>query len=314
MQTPTWKTALRWRAAQGGLGLCLVITATLLLQSLASAASLDRLRASNHLTLGYEPDTQPFSYADPSGKPAGYSIALCQKVAAAMKSALNLPGLTVEWVAVNLADRFRDVQGGKIDLLCGADSITLSRRKDVSFSIPIYPGGIGAMLRADAPYALRGLLEKGTPATQPIWRGSPARSILEKKTFSVVAGATSETWLAGRLQTFQLDATVVPVTSFEAGVRRVLARSADVFFDDRPILIEAAKRSGSKDLLVLDRLFTHEPLALVLARDDEDLRLLADTVLSNLYATPELTDLYTNWFGRPSENTLAFFDSVKLPE
>jgi polar amino acid transport system substrate-binding protein len=309
MDRPKW----RWRAAQAGLG-PLLIAAVLLLASLASAAAADRLSASSRLVLGYETDLRPFSYADQSNKPAGYSVALCQKIADAMKGASNLPDLTVDWVAVNLIDRFRDVQSGKIDLLCGADSITLSRRQDVSFSIPIFPGGIGAMLRADSSYALRGLLEKGTPATHPIWRGAPARSILDKKTFSVVAGTTSENWLAGRLKTFQLDATVVPVTSFDSGVEGVLKRSADVFFGDRPILIEAAKRSGSKDLVVLDRLFTREPLALVLARDDEELRLLVDTVLSKLYSTPELMGLYTNWFGRPSEDTRAFFDSVKLAE
>jgi polar amino acid transport system substrate-binding protein len=314
METPTWEAAWRWRAVQGGLGLSLLIAAVMLLASLASAVASDRLGSSGRLILGYETNLRPFSYADPSDKPAGYSVALCQKIADAMKSASNLPALTIEWVAVNLVDRFRNVQSGKIDLLCGADSITLSRRKDVSFSIPIFPGGIGAMLRADSSYALRGLLEKGTPATHPIWRGAPARSILDKKTFSVVAGTTSESWLAGRLKMFQLDATVVPVTSFDSGIEGVLKRSADVFFGDRPILIEAVKHSRSEDLVVLDRLFTHEPLALVLARDNEELRLLVDTVLSKLYGTPELTSLYTNWFGRPSENTLAFFDSVRLPE
>ena len=90
--------------------------------------------------------------------------------------------------------------------------------------------------------------------------------ILEGKTFSVVAGTTSESWLAGRLDKFQLTAKVVPVDSYEAGIQRVLDRSSDVFFGDRAILLDAAKRSPSaRDLIVLDRQFTYEPIALAFA-------------------------------------------------
>src|SRR5437764_12001243 len=101
--------------------------------------------------------------------------------------------------------------------------------KDVSFSIPIFPSGIGAMLHADAPAAMRQILADAPPPSHPIWRGSPARTFLEKKTFSVVAGTTSERWLAARLKEFQLDAGVVSVASYEAGIERVLNRSSEVF-------------------------------------------------------------------------------------
>ncbi len=50
---------------------------------------------------------------------------------------LALPGLKVEWVAVEFENRLSDVQQGNIDLLCAPTSATLARRQDVSFSIPI---------------------------------------------------------------------------------------------------------------------------------------------------------------------------------
>ena len=65
---------------------------------------------------------------------------------------------------------------GKIDLLCGAASATLTRMKEVSFSIPIFPDGIGALLRADSPEPLRDLLIGAPPLSHPVWRGSPART------------------------------------------------------------------------------------------------------------------------------------------
>jgi ABC-type amino acid transport substrate-binding protein len=280
----------------------------------ASAATLDRVRETGKLTLGYRTDAHPFSYQDQPGAPAGYSVALCQKIADQVKADLGLPTLAVEWVPVTLADRFNDVKQGKIDLLCGADTATLTRMKDISFSISIFPGGIGAMLRADAPPPLQELLAEAPPPSHPVWRGSPARTFLEKKTFSVVAGTSSESWLAGRLKEFQIDAIVVPVASYEAGIQRVLNRSSDVLFGDRAILLEAAKRSSSEDLIVLDRLFTYEPLALGLKRGDDDFRLLVDRTLSQLFGSAELGKLYAKSFGKPEESALTFFRLSALPE
>ena len=114
-----------------------------------AAGTLDRIRQSGKLMLGYRADAQPFSYRDDSGNAAGYSVALCQAIADGLKADLGLANLSIEWVPVTIDDRFSAVQQGKVDLLCGAETETLSRRKEVAFSLPIYPSGIGALLAAD---------------------------------------------------------------------------------------------------------------------------------------------------------------------
>lgn len=279
----------------------------------SAGAALDRIKGAGKLTLGYRTDARPFSYRDESGKAAGYSFALCQRIAEQLKAELGLSALAVEWVPVAAEGRFHDVQQGRVDLLCGADTETLARRKEVSFSIAIFPGGIGAMLRADAPAGLRDILA-GRQPTRPLWRGSPAE-ILNQRIFSVVKGTTSESWLAGRLGTFRITATVSPVDRYDAGVGRIIDRSSDVFFGDRAILLDAARRSPSAhDLIVLDRYFTYEPIALVLARDDDDLRLVVDLALSRLFRSSEFRGLYANWFGQPNEEALTFFRLSALPE
>jgi polar amino acid transport system substrate-binding protein len=205
------------------------------------------------------------------------------------------------------------VREGKVDLLCGADSETLARRKEVAFSIPIFPSGIGAILRIDSPAGLREVLS-GEPPSGPIWRGSPAQ-ILQKKTAAVVKGTTSESWVADRLQKLQIDANIAPVDGYDAGIQNVLDRRADVFFGDRPILLEATAGSASGSyLVVLDRLFTSEPLALTLARNDEDFRLVVDRALSRLFRSDDFHDVYMKWFGEPDERALTFFRQTALPE
>ena len=272
----------------------------------APTTTLDRIKAAGTIRLGYRADAQPFSFRDGSGAAAGYSVALCNKVVDAMKAELALATLTAEWVPVTLEDRFQAVQQGRVDLVCGAETVTLERRKDVSFSIPIFPGGIGALLRTDAQPRLREVLNE-RPRTDPTWRGS-AGQLLQQQTFSVVAGTTAEPWLARKLGAFKLTAKVVPVDGYDAGIQGVLDRTAHVFFGDRAILLDAAARHAQAGkLMVLDRLFTYEPVALVLARGDEDFRLAVDRALSGFYASGALNALYEQWFGAADENARNFF-------
>ena len=280
----------------------------------APAGTLDQIKQAGRIRLGYRADARPFSFKDDTGNAAGYSAALCLRVTDAIKADLGLASLGVEWVPVSAEDRFRAVQQGQVDLLCGADTVTLSRRAEVAFSIPTFPGGIGALLRVDAPARLREVLSGRRLPQGPAWRGS-AGQLLQAQTFSVIGGTTAEKWLGQKLNDFQLTAQVVPVDSYDTGIRQLLDRKTNVFFGDRAILLDAAARNPSAaDLLVLDRLFSVEPLALGLARADEDLRLAVDKALSRLYASGEIGALYAKWFGEPTESTLSFFRSTALPE
>ena len=290
-----------------------IVSPALAQRTQAPATTLDRIKAAGTIRLGYRTDAQPFAFRDGSGNATGYSVALCLKVVDAIKTQLSLSTLSVEWVAVTVADRFTAVQQGQVDLLCGAETVTLARRQDVAFSLPIYPGGIGALLRKDSPARLREVLA-GRPPSNPVWRGS-AGQLLQTQTFSVVTGTTAEPWLAGKLSEFKLTAKVAPVAGYDAGVQGVLDRSAHVFFGDRAILLDAASRSPSASkLMVLDRLFTYEPVALVLARGDEDFRLAVDRALSAFYASADFPALYVQWFGEPDDAALTFFRWNALPE
>jgi polar amino acid transport system substrate-binding protein len=298
---------------QAALGLAILFGLPLLQATPASAATLDKVRAASKLTLGYREDARPFSFKDGSGTPTGYSIALCQQVADEVKAELGGGDLTVEWAPVTLDGRFDAVSQGKVDLLCASDTVTLERRKQVSFSIPVFPSGIAAVLRSDAPRALQDVLAS-RPPSGPIWRASPAL-VLEDKTFSVVKGTTGESWLSGRIDDFQLPTKVVPVDSYDAGIKAVLDGGANVFFGDRPILMDAAAQSASSgDLVVLDKQFTFEPIALALPRNDDDFRLVVDRALSRYFTSDAFLDTYVKWFGTPDAAEVMFFRQSALPK
>ena len=287
----------------------------LLAASAASAAgALERIKAAGKLTLGYGADARPFSYQDESGKAAGYAIELCSRIAEGVKTDLGVPALALDFVPVARDEGLRAVAQGKVDILCEPSVPTLITRKQVSFSIPIFGSGIGAVVRQDAPQRLKDILSGRTPPTSPTWRGN-ADQLLRQNTISVVAGTRDERKVTERLNELRLIPRIVPVNDYASGLERLADGRSNIFFGDRAVLLDAVKRSSfAGDLQVSDRFFTHEILAFAVQRDDENLRLVVDAALSRLFRSNEFRDLYEKWFGRIDERTLFLFRLNALPE
>ena len=277
-----------------------------------AAGTLDKIKDSGKLAIGYTSDARPFAFADASGKPAGYAIELCAKVADALKSELKLSALSIDFVALPRDEALRAVEQGKADLLCGATP-TLERRALVDFSIPILLSGAGAVIRADAPARLVQALT-GAASSTPVWRASTDQAP-QRAALAVVAGTTIEKALATSLKERRIVADIVTVKDTEAGMQALISGEAQAFFNDRALLLDAVARSKSPgDLIVLVRLFRRDLVALAMRRNDDDFRLLVDRTLSRLYRTPELAAIYTRHFGAPNPAARDFFELVTLPD
>lgn len=279
----------------------------------ASAATLERISESGRIKLGYMADAHPFTSRSATAAAEGYSVALCEQVVERVKTKLGRTDLAVEWVPVTFGNMVSSVKSGEVDLLCRPITPTLGRRADVAFSIPVFPGGVRAVLRNDAAAALRDTLA-GEPAGRAVWRGSPAATVLGQKTFAVVSGTTTESWLAGRVSSFHIDSKVVPVADYRAALQALLDRDVDVVFGDRALLLGAMDTAAAANLTILPRLLTHEPLALALERGDDDFRLLVDSALSESYASPGFAELYSKWCGEYDDSTQAFFRWIAVAE
>jgi len=279
----------------------------------AAAGTLDRVRETGAIRLGYLAEARPFSYRDEAGKPAGYAVALCDAVVADLRGELGMPGLRADWVLLEPGTRFEAVRTGIVDLLCGGGAQTLTLREKVDFSIPIFPGGIGALVRADAPDRLRRMLAGEPEPFRPNWRASLGE-VMAKRRFAVVANSRASVWLAGAIKTFGLQSTVEPVDDFATGVERVATRRADVMFGEREILLDAVKNSpAARELMVVERKFTLDPIAFALPRGDADFRLAVDRALSRAISQKH-RELYVETFGQADEDTLRFFRQVAIPE
>lgn len=302
---PRWRTQRARRAAID----VAAVAAALLVALPAGAATLDRIRDTGHIRYGFLADAPPFSFRADGRAPDGYAVSLCKSVAEHLKRDLALPGLTIDWVPLAANERLTAVYKGKVDLLCAPMSETLERREHASFSIPIFAGGNRAALRADAPAALRNVLLESRP-TKPVWRGTPAATVLESTKLAVVGGTTGESWLNARAKTLQVNAHIVRVPDYRKALTQLVASDVDVVFGDRIIMLGALQSlpaQARENVVILERMFTHEPAGLALEHGDDDFRVLVDRALSRMYASPEFAALYSKWCGEFDERARTFF-------
>jgi polar amino acid transport system substrate-binding protein len=304
------------RRAAGLATLLVTVVLNMTFASLASAQTLERIRETGHIKLGYFADARPFSYETEGTAPQGYTITLCEHIAAQVKSELSMPGLTVDWKEVQPDRALEQVSQGNIDLLCAPVSVTIDKRRNVSFSLPIFAAGNRAVIRTNASSQLRNVLTQQS-GNRPVWRGSPAATVLTGTKVGVAEGTTSEQWLKERIGTLQIDAKLVPVEDYRMGIQRLAAGELDMFFGERTVVLgvlSTMDRSVRESVEILDRLFTHEPIALALARNNDDFRAVVDSALSRLYASEQFPALYTKCCGELNEEMRSFFSWNALRE
>jgi len=255
--------------------LCRLIVSAVLFATGVSAATLERIAETGVLRVGVRADAPPLSYLR-DGAPSGYSVALCDRLAERLAEQMARPPLIVEPVVVTTEDRFTALAEGRIDILCGAASMTLARRAEVDFSIPVYIDGASVLMRSGETVDF---------------------SALANRRIGVRAGTTTERNLIATLDATNMVADVVTVAEHAEGVARLLGRDVDAYFADQSILLFLMVGSGRAEELTLARnVLTIEPQALALPLGDAAFRLEVDRALSRMYRAGEIAALFDENF------------------
>ena len=288
---------------------CLLIA---LAPALVSANTLERIRTTNTLNLGYIPDFAPFS-SNEGDKVSGYAIELCQKIADKIKAGLGQPALKVHYQPITITEETNAVSSGKIDILCTPEPATLERRKTVSFSVPVYTAGLSVVVRNDAPEALLNVLNGNVAHTGPTWRATVNHG-LANQTYAATAGGVTEAWIREQIKSLGVVATLVTVKDNVEGVRLVADGKADAFFSERMVLDNhITKDYPQGNLMLLARIFEYAPVSMMVDRDDENFRLLVDTTLSEMYRSGEIEQAYDKYLKGASETDKKLFKVYALP-
>jgi len=262
----------------------------------AAADTLAAIEERGSIRLGVRTDATAFSFTDQLGEPAGYTVQLCRAVAADLKQQLELETLTIEYVEVTTEDRFDALTEGRIDLLCGATTVTLGRRAMVDFSSLTFATGMGVLYRADGPASFGELADK---------------------TIGVRRGTTTEDVLEDALTSAGLEAEFVAIESHPDGIAALKDGTIDAYFADRAILIFLALTDPEPDnLRVGERLFSNEPYALALPLGDTEFRLAVDTALSRIFRSETIERIYAASFGdiEPGDLLRALYLLSAIPD
>ncbi|MBT8078978.1 MAG: amino acid ABC transporter substrate-binding protein [Gammaproteobacteria bacterium] len=248
------------------------------------SGTLKQIAESGQIRIGYVPDAPPMSFVDREGQPVGYSITLCRSVAAAARLAAGLEEIEVVYVPlVSMEERLGAVEDGKVDIECGATTVTLSRRERVDFTLMTFITG-GAVLSR---------------------KSKPINSIsdLDGKTVAVIEGTTTHASIRDFMELNEMKSTLRIIETHDEGMKLLNEKKVDGYATDRAMLIGQVHLTGKTGDYVITRdVFSFEPYAFMTRRGDTEFRLVADRALANLYRGARIRRIYHNWFGRYGES------------
>jgi ABC-type amino acid transport substrate-binding protein len=213
---------------------------------------------------------------------------VCREVVAEVRKVLGRD-VAVEYVAVTAENRFTALPDNVIDLLCAATTRTIARGEQVDFTLPTFVSGGSFMTLA----------------------GSDIRNNFGGKKIGVVKNTTTVAELRRLLADAKVDAQVVELDATSQGVSALEKREIDAFAADQVVLIGLALAAqGPPGFTVLPDVFSFEPFALAVRRNDADFRLVADRVLARLCRSRDIQKIYDAWFGSFAPRRSPAFDAL----
>jgi len=258
------------------------------------------IRDTATLRIAYRTDSPPFSFIDAAeGRPVGYTIELCQRIAKSMARTLGIDTLAINWVPVDNRTRFDAIVNGAADMECGSTTVSLSRLRRVDFSSLVFAESTGVLVKSNI--------------------GINRFEDMAGKKIGVVPGSTNARAVRDQIAKRKLDLTVVEFHDREQGVAALKRGELDGFATDKSVLLALADDAAKpRDFTLLPEDLSFEPFAIMLPRGDADLRLAVNTGLAQVFRSGEIIELYSKYFSgmaaHPSVWIGAVFTFGALPE
>ena len=252
--------------------------------------TLQQIKKSGQIRIGYRVSEPPMSFLDKDGKPTGYSIDICKGIVTELENKIGTD-VKVEYVPVTADGRFQALGDNKIDILCGSTTKTLSRSELVDFTQLTFVTGASLMTLRDN----KALDSAGFDGTK----------------IGVVKATTTEIALKKLIRETSTDAEVVLFNSAKEGINALRQKKIDAFSSDQIVLIGLAlKEHDPMNFSIKSHVFSFEPFALAVRRNDSDFRLVADRAISELYRSKKILEIYDKWVGKFTRKRTPLFEAM----
>jgi len=241
--------------------------ASLLCSTVASAGTLDDVKAKGYIDCGVTTGLAGFASPDDKGEWAGFDVDFCRAMAAAVLGDAK----AVKFTPTTGKTRFPALQSGEVDVLARNTTWTFSRDTDLGFEFVgvNYYDGQGFMVKADL--GVKSALE------------------LDGASVCIQTGTTTELNLADYFRANNMSFTPIVIEDNAEARQNYESGACDVYTTDRSGL--AATRvvlSNPDEHVVLPEIISKEPLGPLVRHGDNQWGDIARWTLNAMVSAEEL--------------------------
>jgi glutamate/aspartate transport system substrate-binding protein len=239
--------------------------------------TLASIKNTHTVRLGYRESSPPFSFLDPSNRPIGYSLELCEAVVDEIGIEVDDPNLKIDYVKVTSDDRIPAVVQNKIDLECGSTTANAERARQVGFSPLMFVAGTKLMV------------PKASTISAP--------KDLQGKTVVVTKGTTNEQAMHALDKKFGLGLNILVSPDHEQSYQMLVDGKADAFATDDILLYGLIARHKSQDKFrVTGDYLSYDPYGIMFRKGEPQLTAVVERAFRKLGTNHDLIPLYNKWF------------------
>jgi glutamate/aspartate transport system substrate-binding protein len=258
-------------------GLLLTTTASAQTSAEGLSPTLANIKKTHVVRLGYRESSPPFSFMDPSNRPIGYSLELCEAIVEEIGIEVDDANLRIEYVKVTSDDRIPAVVQNKIDLECGSTTANAERGKQVAFSPLMFVAGTKLMV------------PKASTISAP--------KDLQGKTVVVTKGTTNEQAMHTLDKKFSLGLNIVASPDHEQSYQMLVDGKADAFATDDILLYGLiARHKAQNTYKVVGDYLSYDPYGIMFRKGEPQLTAVVERAFRKLGSNRDLIPLYNKWF------------------
>jgi glutamate/aspartate transport system substrate-binding protein len=239
--------------------------------------TLANIKKTHVVRLGYRESSPPFSFMDPSNRPIGYSLELCEAIVEEIGIEVDDANLKIEYVKVTSDDRIPAVVQNKIDLECGSTTANAERGKQVAFSPLMFVAGTKLMV------------PKASTISAP--------KDLQGKAVVVTKGTTNEQAMHTIDKKFSLGLNIIASPDHEQSYQMLVDGKADAFATDDILLYGLIARHKAQDRYkVVGDYLSYDPYGIMFRKGEPQLAAVVERAFRKLGSNRDLIPLYNKWF------------------
>src|SRR5215510_7582717 len=239
--------------------------------------TLANIKKTGAVRLGYRESSPPFSFLDPSNRPIGYSLELCEAIVEEIGAEVDNADLKIEYVKVTSDDRIQAVLDKKIDLECGSTTANAERAKQVAFSPLMFVAGTKLMVPKASP--ISGITD------------------MKGKTVVVTKGTTNEQAMHNADKKYSLGLNIVTAPDHEQSYQTLASGKADAFATDDILLYGLiARHKAQGQFKVVGDYLSYDPYGIMFRKGEPQLTAVVDRTFRRLGSGRDLIPLYNKWF------------------